>query len=99
MCDFRTADIGLGGQGAPLMPFFDNLMYGDLDCCNIALQNIGGIANVSLVPNKDYKTSTFGIGFDTGPGNMIIDRFVEIFTEGKNFYDKDGLIAAQGTVN
>lgn len=97
--DFRTADVAVGGQGAPLIPFFDNLQYGGSEQ-NVALQNIGGIGNVTLVPAKSLLASGSKVmGFDTGPGNMIIDRFMDRISEGKQLYDKDGALAASGTVN
>jgi anhydro-N-acetylmuramic acid kinase len=92
VCDFRTADVALGGQGAPLIPSFDNLMYGG-HSINIALQNIGGIGNVTLIPRHGCGKQT-SMGFDTGPGNMIIDRFVDKITGGKELFDKDGRLAA-----
>lgn len=92
VCDFRTADVALGGQGAPLIPSFDNLMYGG-HSINIALQNIGGIGNVTLIPRYGCGKQT-SMGFDTGPGNMIIDRFVDKITGGKELFDKDGRLAA-----
>eukprot|EP01034_Spumella_vulgaris_P044739 gene44739-55670_t len=97
--DFRTADVAIGGQGAPLIPFFDQLVYGGGDS-NIALQNIGGIGNVTLVPATHLQTSHGRqvMGFDTGPGNMIIDRFVEKLTQGRELYDFDGRLAASGVV-
>eukprot|EP01031_Cornospumella_fuschlensis_P023555 gene23555-28564_t len=102
VCDFRTADVAVGGQGAPLIPFFDQLMYGGGDS-TVALQNIGGIGNVTLVPSRNALASknsskSTTLGFDTGPGNMIIDRFVEKLTNGRDLYDHDGQMAAQGVV-
>lgn len=101
VCDFRTADVAVGGQGAPLIPFFDQLMYGGGDI-NIALQNIGGIGNVTLVPSKSTLAArakgTATLGFDTGPGNMLIDRFVEKLTNGAQRYDCGGQMAAKGVV-
>ena len=97
--DFRTADVAVGGQGAPLIPFFDNLQYGGGDQ-NVALQNIGGIGNVTLVPARGLLSAGHKVlGFDTGPGNMIIDRFMDRISDGKELYDKDGRLAASGTVN
>ena len=65
--DFRTRDIAAGGQGAPLVPFVDCLLFGRSRRTRIAL-NIGGIANITVLPA--------GIAFDTGPGNMVIDALV-----------------------
>jgi len=97
VCDFRTADVAMGGQGAPLVPFFDHFMFGNSGK-NIALQNIGGIGNVTFIPRNDLMTEASVMGFDTGPGNMIIDRFIEKITEGKLLFDEDGKYAAKGTI-
>ncbi len=91
--DFRTADIAAGGSGAPLVPFLDLILFGNLGK-TIAAQNIGGIGNVTWIPKKGDSV----IAFDTGPGNMIIDRLVEIYTEGKLKYDKDGKIGRSGKI-
>jgi anhydro-N-acetylmuramic acid kinase len=88
--DFRPKDIAAGGQGAPLTP------YGDLKLYNIdetkAVLNVGGIANFTLF---DHGLK----GFDTGPGNSILDRLVQIYTSGNEFYDADGQYAAKGKIN
>lgn len=63
-------DIAAGGEGAPLVPYSEFLLYSDKDK-NIALQNIGGIGNVTVIPNTCNIDDVFA--FDTGPGNMIID--------------------------
>lgn len=97
ICDFRTADVALGGQGAPLIPFFDHFMYGG-SRQTIALQNIGGIGNVTYIPRQDLLSKASVLGFDTGPGNMIMDRFVDRITNGQLLYDEDGKYAAKGTV-
>lgn len=88
--DFRSKDIAQGGQGAPLVPFADELIFKKDK--NRAIQNIGGIGNVTVL-SKDCET----FAFDTGPGNMLIDAFCK-----KLFhlpFDKDGEIAAQGEIN
>lgn len=88
--DFRSKDIAAGGQGAPLVPFADELIF-KKDTPR-AIQNIGGIGNVTVL-SKDCET----FAFDTGAGNMLIDYFVQ-----KLFglpYDKNGEIAAQGKVD
>lgn len=100
VCDFRTADVALGGQGAPLMPVFDALMYGNQRSSTIALQNIGGIGNVTLLPQATSTEDNRHImGFDTGPGNMVIDRFAEIISNGSLLYDQDGQFSSQGKVD
>jgi anhydro-N-acetylmuramic acid kinase len=87
---FREADIAAGGQGAPLVPYVDKLLFGGTKK-NRAVVNIGGIANVTLLPE--------GIAFDTGPGNMVIDALVSHMTGGKQTFDRNGRIARSGTVN
>lgn len=84
--DFRTRDIAAGGQGAPLVPFVDALLFSG----GVAL-NIGGIANITILPS--------GIAFDTGPGNMVIDQLTERLTHGKQRFDRNGAIAANGHIN
>jgi len=89
--NFREADIAQGGQGAPLVCFADEKWFKGKGK-NFAIQNIGGISNVTVV-SQDYDT----FGFDTGLGNIMIDYCVNKFF-GKA-YDKDGEIAASGTVS
>ncbi|HUE01421.1 MAG TPA: anhydro-N-acetylmuramic acid kinase [Bryobacteraceae bacterium] len=88
--DFRTRDIAAGGQGAPLVPFADGLLFGRSRCTRTAL-NIGGIANITVLP--------MGIAFDTGPGNMVIDALVAEYTGGRQSFDRGGGIAARANVN
>ena len=94
--DFRTRDIAAGGEGAPLVPYADFILFGK-DGIGRAVQNIGGIANVTFLPAGCSINEI--IAFDNGPGNMIIDRFAEIITEGKLKYDKDGELASKGKLN
>jgi len=91
--DFRPGDIAAGGSGAPLVPFFD-LLLAEKFSGNTAFQNIGGIGNVTFIENGDV----LPVAFDTGPGNMIIDRLVSDFTEGELAYDKDGEIGKKGKI-
>jgi len=91
--DFRTRDIAAGGKGAPLVPFVDHLLFHDRSRNRVAL-NIGGIANISVLPKKGDV-----LAFDTGPGNMVIDALVAIHTQGKQKFDRGGRIAAAGRVN
>lgn len=88
--DFRTRDIAAGGEGAPLVPFVDGLLFGKSRRTRIAL-NIGGIANITVLPA--------GIAFDTGPGNMVIDGLAREYTGGRQNFDRGGRIAARGTLN
>jgi anhydro-N-acetylmuramic acid kinase len=96
VADFRPKDMAAGGQGAPLVPFADYRLFRHKRK-NRAIQNIGGIANVTYLPAGSKLEET--IAFDTGPGNMVIDRIVNILSRGKLHYDKDGKIAAKGKVN
>lgn len=94
--DFRTRDIAAGGQGAPLVPYADYLLFRDSKHDRV-LVNIGGIANITVIP-KDAKESDV-FAYDTGPGNMIIDAFTVLATNGEDSYDKNGAIAKKGMVN
>ncbi len=91
--DFRPADMAAGGQGAPLVPFVDFLLYRDPARGRVAL-NIGGIANLTVIPAGGDARNVFA--FDTGPGNMIIDALVERFTRGRASYDQDARMALSG---
>ena len=93
IADFRVADVAAGGQGAPLLPYVDFLLFRRRNR-TIALQNIGGISNVTLIPAGANATDV--LASDTGPGNMIIDAVVEIITNGEKNYDYAGELAAQG---
>ena len=90
--DFRTRDMALGGCGAPLIPYFDFYFYGQ--GAVRAFQNIGGIANVSVVGKKVKKV----LAFDTGPGNVLIDWAVNKITKGKLKFDCDGKMAKKGKI-
>jgi anhydro-N-acetylmuramic acid kinase len=95
VADFRTADVAAGGQGAPLVPMVDYLLLGDRQKGTVAL-NIGGIANVTVIP-ADAKPLDV-VGFDTGPGNMVSDALVRHFTGNREYYDAGGRVAARGKV-
>ena len=92
--DFRPADIALGGQGAPLVPFADYVLYRHKKLGRVAL-NIGGIANITVIPANAKPSDVFA--FDTGPGNMLIDALVQHFTKGRQRYDKDARLAWKGS--
>ncbi|MFD1030130.1 anhydro-N-acetylmuramic acid kinase [Metaplanococcus flavidus] len=94
--DFRPRDMAAGGQGAPLVPFADKILFQSETAGRILL-NIGGIANMTVLPSVSSKKKT--LAFDTGPGNMIIDAFASKHTGGKRNYDEDGKIAAAGRVD
>ena len=91
--DFRPADMAAGGQGAPLVPFVDYLLYRDPRRGRAAL-NIGGIANVTVIPRNARPRDVFA--FDTGPGNMVIDALMRHFSGGKRTYDRDAQMARRG---
>ena len=91
--DFRVGDVAAGGQGAPLVPFPEYLMY-RREKESILLQNIGGIGNMTVLPAGALPEDVYA--FDTGPGNMIIDAVVTALTRGKMTYDRNGEIAAKG---
>lgn len=92
VADFRCRDIAAGGQGAPLIPFFDHYFFGNGPVR--ALQNIGGMANVTLVGKN-----TPPMAFDNGPGNVLIDWAVQRHTRGTQSFDKDGCLAGRGVIN
>lgn len=94
--DFRVRDMAAGGLGAPLVPYTEYLLYRS-DTENIALQNIGGIGNITLLPKGCSLAQVFA--FDTGPGNMVMDALTFRLTQGKASYDESGLLAAGGTVS
>ena len=95
VADFRVRDVAAGGQGAPLTSYADYILFGQ-DRKVRLVQNIGGIGNVTLVGGA---VPFDGImAFDTGPGNMVIDELVKLLTNGKCSFDRDGRMAAQGTV-
>lgn len=91
VADFRRKDIALGGQGAPLVPAFHKSIFAMQDSTIVVL-NIGGIANISVLHPEQAV-----IGYDTGPGNMLMDAWCERHT-GQSF-DKDALFALQGNID
>lgn len=93
--DFRVADVAAGGQGAPLVPFSEYLLY-RREKETILLQNIGGIGNMTVMPAGAKPRDVFA--FDTGPGNMIIDAVISAVTGGEKTYDAGGETAAKGKV-
>jgi anhydro-N-acetylmuramic acid kinase len=96
VADFRVADIAAGGQGAPLAPFADYLLFHDPQKFR-AVQNIGGIANVTLLPPGCAQADV--IAFDSGPGNMIMDALAERASGGRELIDRNGQMAAEGRVH
>jgi anhydro-N-acetylmuramic acid kinase len=93
VADFRPADMAVGGQGAPLVPFVDYLLYRDARHGRAVL-NIGGIANVTVIPKAAAPHEV--IAFDTGPGNMVVDALVRYFTKNRRGYDAEAQMASRG---
>src|SRR4051794_17579633 len=94
--NFRARDVAAGGQGAPLVPYVDYLLFRHPTRRRIAL-NIGGIANITIIPAGGGPEDV--IAFDTGPGNMVMDALASELSNGKLRCDHGGKIAASGKVN
>jgi len=95
VADFRVRDVAAGGQGAPIVSYVDYLLFRDKTKTRL-IQNIGGIANVTVIPKNANINDVYG--FDTGPGNMMIDAAMKFLTKNSLTYDKDGAIAFSGNV-
>ena len=91
--DFRPADIALGGQGAPLVPYADYLLYRQAKLGRVSL-NLGGIANITVIPAAAMSQQVFA--FDTGPANMLTDALVAHFTGGRRRFDENAQLASEG---
>lgn len=91
VADFRRADIAAGGQGAPLVPPFHDWLFRSRDANRVVL-NIGGIANVTVLPANEAPV----VGFDTGPGNALLDAWIR--EQRDQPYDSGGSWAADGKV-
>ena len=96
VADFRPADVAIGGEGAPLVPYVHYFLFHQPQK-SIAVHNIGGIANVTYLPAGKGLEDV--LAFDTGPGNVLIDGVVQTVSKGKQLYDKDGRFARTGTVH
>lgn len=94
--DFRSGDCAAGGHGAPLVPYVDALLLVS-DSENRVAVNIGGIANLTIIPRRSAPGSV--LAFDSGPGNMLVDAFVRARTNGASSFDKDGELGLRGSVN
>jgi len=92
--DFRPADIAVGGQGAPLVPFFDYVFFSSNETSRVLI-NIGGISNMTVLPLHARVQEIRA--FDCGPGNMVIDYVVQALTGDK--FDRDGRLADAGRIN
>ncbi|HAF86484.1 MAG TPA: hypothetical protein DCG32_09040 [Sphaerochaeta sp.] len=88
--------MAAGGQGAPLVPYTDFLLFRDKEK-SVALLNLGGIGNITILA-KDCSQEEV-IAFDTGPGNMVIDAFAYRYSEGRSYFDADGEMARQGSAS
>jgi anhydro-N-acetylmuramic acid kinase len=95
VADFRVSDMACGGQGAPLVPFADYVLFHS-ETENRAVQNLGGIANVTFLPAGGKPEDT--LAFDTGPGNLLLDAITERISNGAQQYDPNGALAASGQI-
>lgn len=101
VADFRPADVALGGEGAPLVPYVHAVLFRQPDRA-VAIHNIGGIANLTYLPaasesrNGDQRDV---LAFDSGPGNAVIDGVVQAVSAGKRRYDRNGRLAKAGRVH
>ena len=93
VADFRPADMAVGGQGAPLVPYADYLLYSDRKLGRASL-NLGGIGNVTVIPAGAAREQVFA--FDTGPANMLIDALVSHFTRARKKFDAGARMALAG---
>lgn len=94
--NLRARDMAAGGEGAPLTPYADALMFCSPEEGRL-VQNIGGIGNVTVLPSASSKEGISA--FDTGPGNMVMDAIVREATGGRQHYDPNGSMAAQGKLD
>lgn len=94
--DFRVRDMAAGGLGAPLVPYSEFLIYRSENQC-VALQNIGGIGNITCLMPGCRLEDVFA--FDTGPGNMVMDAVISELTDGHSRWDENGSFAATGSIN
>jgi anhydro-N-acetylmuramic acid kinase len=92
--DFRVRDIVAGGEGAPIIPYVDYILF-KIENETLIAQNIGGISNITVI-NKDKSSME---AFDTGPGNMVMDGLIRLHTDGKCDYDFEGQLASKGNIN
>lgn len=94
--DFRARDVAAGGEGAPLVPWQDRVLFSVPGKARV-LQNVGGMGNLTWIPPKGAERPL--LAFDTGPGNALIDAAVELATGGRETFDRDGERAARGRVD
>ena len=96
VADFRPRDVAAGGQGAPLVPYADFLLFGHRRLSRVVC-NIGGIANLTYLPAGGRLDDV--LAFDTGPGNMVMDALVQRMTSGRQAFDRNGRRARSGRVH
>ena len=95
VCNFRNNDIANGGQGAPLTPIFHKLIQKKINSIlPVAFVNIGGISNITYIDSENEIKS-----YDSGPGNCLIDKFLQFKSNNKIYFDKNGEIASRGSIN
>jgi anhydro-N-acetylmuramic acid kinase len=94
--DFRREDVAAGGQGAPFAPLYHQALAVRDQKIPLAVVNCGGISNITLIPSDDPHDL---IGFDTGPGNALLDQLVKQRTKGQESFDKDGQYGKKGQVD
>ncbi|MBF2064731.1 MAG: anhydro-N-acetylmuramic acid kinase [Calothrix sp. C42_A2020_038] len=97
VCNFRAADIAAGGQGAPLVPRIDAALLAHLDEAR-CIQNIGGIGNVTFIPARHGDWLSQIRGWDTGPGNSLLDLAVNQLSDSTKNYDENGEWASSGHI-
>lgn len=95
VADFRRKDMALGGQGAPLVPAFHHAVFQHSSITR-AIVNIGGLANITYLPSLQQDKAI--IGYDTGPGNTLLDAWFSAKNNSEKRYDEDGKWAKSGTI-
>lgn len=95
IADFRPRDMAAGGEGAPLTPILHHALFAHPDRGR-AILNLGGIANITVLPADGQPSAV--MGFDTGPGNVLLDEFVRVTGLSAHGYDEGGHLAAAGQV-
>jgi anhydro-N-acetylmuramic acid kinase len=94
--DFRSADLAAGGEGAPLVPWPDRILFSRPEE-SVALQNLGGMGNVTWLPPREVEDPP--LAFDTGPANALLDVCAGLASGGRLRFDPDGAMARAGTVD
>ncbi len=94
--DFRPSDMAYGGQGAPLVPYVDFILFSSKEKGRVLL-NLGGIANITVLKKSGIEDDI--LAFDTGPANVLIDEIVKIITDGRQFFDDGGEMALKGKID